>query len=159
MTVNNTRLVLSALLIFDPVGDTFVLEAQNFSTTPIPVFNYFGETNLVSYESFSVGDMVFEDGNLSTTCTVTFPATVALLTALERAVIDRYSIDVYNFRTPPNASPLIYNPFGNFAGSVFSMDMDLITLTVTLATRATATEADFPWRRYSSNIISPVLAG
>jgi hypothetical protein len=159
MTVNNTRLVLSAIEVFDPIAEDFIFEAQNFSPTPIPVFNSFGISDLVDYESFSVGDMVFESNNLSNTCTVTFPATVALLTSLERAVADNYIIAVLNFRTPPNASPLIYNPFGAFIGSVFSMDMDLITLTVTLARRATATEADFPWRRYSSNIISPVLAG
>jgi hypothetical protein len=159
MTINNTRLVLSAIAVYDPVAEEIILEAQNFSTTPIPVFNSFGVPDLFPYESFSVGDMVFESNNLNNMCTITFPATVALLTLLDRAVADSYEVLVENFRTPPNASPLIYNPFGLFVGRVFSMDMDLITLTVTLARRATATEADFPWRRYSSNIISPVLAG
>jgi hypothetical protein len=159
MTINNTRLVLSALSVYDPVAEDFIFEAQNFSPAPIPVFNYYGSTALIDYESFSVGDMVFESNNLSNTCSVTFPATVALLTTFDRAIVDRYDIFMANFRTPPDASPLIYNPFGVFVGRVFSMDMDLITLTLTLARQATATEADFPWRRYSSNIISPVLAG
>lgn len=159
MTVNNTRLVLSAISVYDPIAEDFVFEAQNFSTTPIPVFNYYGTTFLFDYESFSVGDMIFESNNLSNTCTVTFPATVALLTDLDRAIIDSYEVLLANFRTPPNASPLIYNPFGVYVGKVFAMDMDLITLTLTLARSITATEADFPWRNYSSNIISPVLAG
>jgi len=159
MTINNTRLVLSSIEVYDPIAEDFILGVQNFSPTPIPVFNYYGSAALVDYESFSVGDMVFERNNLGNTCSVIFPATVALLTFFDRAIIDGYEFFVNNFRTPPNASPLIYNPFGTFVGTVFSMDMDLITFTLTLARRATSTEADFPWRRCSSNIISPVLAG
>jgi hypothetical protein len=159
MTVFNTRLVLSSIEVYDPVADDTVLIAQNFSLTPIPVFNSFGNTALIDYESFTAGDMVFESNNLSNTCTVIFPATVDLLDLFERAIIDNYQVFLGNYRTPPNASPMIYNPFGSFGGDVFSMDTDLVSLTLTLARRATSTEADFPWRRYSSNIISPVLAG
>jgi hypothetical protein len=134
-----------------------IFKAQNFSDAALDISNL--GYGMVDYASFAVSEMGGAKDELSNTATVTFPGTVEYINVIKDCIDNGRFVELLILRSDPLTVGGSYNVFGEFAGNVLGAETDFISITASIGHPSTSSEANLPWRKVSSNIIGPVLAG